>query len=439
MQLPGFLSRLTGQRWTLAAIGLVLFILWNSGRLHTPEAVAAVIFILSVAFILRPASASRRIVVSSDRQRPGAWPESPLVQLIDALPHPAVLIDRKLIVRHANEQATRILSVPRPGDPLAFRLRWPDLISALESCRKDGTPQRIEVKDNTPDERWFDVHVRPYRDNADGPMRFMLLVAEDKTEERRVEQMRVDFIANASHELRTPLAALTGFIETLMGAGRDDPEARHRFLALMRAQAGRMARLIDDLLSLNRIEMRAHVAPSGTVDLAGLVCETLALLEPLARADAVRFDVQVPETPVHVRGARDELIQVVTNLVDNAIKYGGPDKTVTISVQTPKRSDGGCYAELAVTDEGPGIAAEHLPRLTERFYRVDVGESRSRGGTGLGLAIVKHIALRHRSRLHIASAPGKGARFSLQLECRDCETGEIVRNVENQDVELSQN
>ena len=242
-----------------------------------------------------------------------------------------------------------------------------------------------------------------------------LVAIEDLSERHRLERMRVDFVANASHELRTPLASLMGFIETLQGPARNDPAARERFLAIMREQARRMARLIDDLLSLSRIELNAHLPPSTPVDLASLVRQVTDGLQTLARDRKVEIRQVIPPEPLTVLGDRDELIRGLENLVENALKYGAAGKRVDVTLSRGQTRAGAPEARIAVRDFGPGIAPEHLPRLTERFYRVDVADSRSQGGTGLGLALVKHILNRHRGRLMIESVAGEGATFTVVL------------------------
>jgi two-component system phosphate regulon sensor histidine kinase PhoR len=242
----------------------------------------------------------------------------------------------------------------------------------------------------------------------------LILTLRDLTEARRVERMRVDFVANASHELRTPLASLLGFVETLQGPARDDAQARIKFLAIMREQARRMSRLVDDLLSLSRIEQHLHVRPDTPVDLTGILRHIADTLTPMARENDVALQIDAPASVI-VAGDRDELLRVAENLIENAIKYGAAEsqdtrKSVEITVR--KRDGQGVFT---VRDHGPGIAPEHLPRLTERFYRVDAGESRSKGGTGLGLAIVKHIVARHRGRLSVDSKLGQGAAFTVSL------------------------
>jgi two-component system phosphate regulon sensor histidine kinase PhoR len=222
--------------------------------------------------------------------------------------------------------------------------------------------------------------------------------------------MRSDFVANASHEMRTPLASIIGAIETLQGAAKNDAKAREMFLGTMLTQAQRMKRLIDDLLTLSRIELDEHVLPSARVDLAKITAQACAHLASQAKAAKVEVtcegDVSVP-----VRGNADELMQVALNLIENAIKYGSSGKRVAVRCAAV---DG--KAVLSVEDHGPGIAAEHIPRLTERFYRVNTQDSRARGGTGLGLAIVKHIVLRHRGQFDIQSMPGKGSTFQINID-----------------------
>jgi two-component system phosphate regulon sensor histidine kinase PhoR len=226
-----------------------------------------------------------------------------------------------------------------------------------------------------------------------------------------MEEMRADFVANASHELRTPLATLSGFIETLQGQARDDPAARARFLSIMQTQATRMARLIDDLLSLSRIELNAYLRPSTRVDLRNIVRQVVDGLQTLARDREVEVRVSSAD-PLEVLGERDELLRVFENLIENALKYAASGKRVDITLLADRTRN---EARVAIRDHGPGIAPEHLPRLTERFYRVDVADSRAQGGTGLGLALVKHILNRHGGRLIIESVYGEGATFTAVL------------------------
>jgi two-component system phosphate regulon sensor histidine kinase PhoR len=272
----------------------------------------------------------------------------------------------------------------------------------------------VEFSQRVPQERWYEAIVTPIAAGAATPG-LLLLVLHDLSPLRRVEEMRADFIANASHELRTPLAALSGFIDTLKGPARDDPAARDRFLAIMQVQADRMARLIDDLLSLSRIELNAHMRPNRQVDLGAIVRQVADSLQTLARDRDVEVKTIGAHSQLLVPGDRDELIRVFENLVENALKYAASGKRVDIALALGEGLDGKPEARVAVRDRGPGIAPEHLPRLTERFYRVDVSESRAQGGTGLGLALVKHILNRHGGRLTIESVLGQGATFTAHL------------------------
>jgi two-component system phosphate regulon sensor histidine kinase PhoR len=239
----------------------------------------------------------------------------------------------------------------------------------------------------------------------------------------RAQEARSDFIAHASHELRTPLAALSGFIDTLRGHARDDEEAREKFLDIMSGEANRMRRLIDDLLSLTRIEQNEHVPPVDEVDIHGVLSEAAAALQGLASLDKVTLSIEQQNDLPPVLGDRDELVQLFQNLMHNAIKYGRPQGNVRVTFSphpeesaVPGRRHGAeSFVAVAVRDEGEGIPREAIPRLTERFYRVDVRRSRERGGTGLGLAIVKHIVNRHHGRLLIDSQPGEGSTFTVLL------------------------
>ena len=241
-----------------------------------------------------------------------------------------------------------------------------------------------------------------------------LCLFQDISDQEQAEQMRRDFVANVSHELRTPLTSLLGFIETLRGPAKDDAAARSRFLAIMAAEAERMNRLVRDLLQLSRVEAQERQRPSGRHDLAALVRSAVLSLRPLAVASGVDLQDEGLDQPIMLLVDPDQMLQVVTNLVENAIKYGAAGKLVQVRLLRETGSRGP-VVRLAVADRGEGIDPLHIPRLAERFYRVDGHRSREKGGTGLGLAIVKHIAHRHRGKLAIESQPGKGATFSVIL------------------------
>jgi two-component system phosphate regulon sensor histidine kinase PhoR len=315
----------------------------------------------------------------------------------------------------------------RRGEPALITLRMPELVDAIRRASKRREPQRVEYFERVPLDRWFEAFVIPVKlaTGSDTQSDILLMTFNDLSPLRRVEEMRADFIANASHELRTPLAALLGFIETLQGTAKDDPVAREKFLAIMQGQATRMARLIDDLLSLSRIELNAHLQPNTPLELAPIVRQVVDGLQTLARDRGVEIKVAAPAEPLLVLGDRDELIRALENLVENALKYGEAGKRVDITLTRAQTRAGAPEARLAVRDYGPGIAPEHLPRLTERFYRVDVADSRAQGGTGLGLALVKHVLNRHGGRLSIESTPGQGAAFVMHLPLRTGDSAPI--------------
>jgi two-component system, OmpR family, phosphate regulon sensor histidine kinase PhoR len=341
---------------------------------------------------------------------------APIESLIGGLHEPAIVLDREGRVMAFNEAAAVIAPALRRGEPALIALRMPELVDAVRRAGKRREAQRVEFFERVPLDRWFEAFVTPVRLNPGDPGSDILLMTfNDLTPLRRVEEMRADFIANASHELRTPLAALLGFIETLQGRAKDDAGAREKFLSIMQAQATRMARLIDDLLSLSRIELNAHLQPSTPVDLAPIVRQVADGLQTLARDRDVDIKVDVPSEPLIVLGERDELIRALENLVENALKYGAAGKRVDITLARALTRAGTAEARLTVRDYGPGIAPEHLPRLTERFYRVDVAESRAQGGTGLGLALVKHVLNRHGGRVTIESTLGEGAAFTMHV------------------------
>ncbi|WP_395697329.1 ATP-binding protein [Methylocella sp.] len=329
--------------------------------------------------------------------------------LIDALPEGVVLVDAADRVVAVNPPALALFPRLRPDMLLARGLRAPDALDCVARARASGRQERAIWLERVPVERYFELSAAPW--TASGGARLIVLSLRDLTETRRVERMRVDFVANASHELRTPLASLLGFVETLQGPAREDAAARDRFLTIMGEQARRMTRLVDDLLSLSRIEQHLHLAPQTPVDMAGIVRHVVDTLTPLAQESGATIEAQT-ETAV-VPGDRDELLRVAENLVENAIKYGVEgERSSRVEISLRVR---GRQCVLMVRDHGPGVAPEHLPRLTERFYRADAGLSRAKGGTGLGLAIVKHIVARHRGRLAIESTLGEGSTFTVSL------------------------
>ncbi|WP_051242980.1 ATP-binding protein [Stappia stellulata] len=423
-------ERIAMQRWVLLACVFVAAAALYTGAPVAP--VSAGLAIVAGAALLAPA---RKPLIARRLRRKravSAWPETGMKHLADAFPNPCFIVDRRGVTRYANTAARIRFGQVRPGDPISFRLRSPALLEALERVIDGDSAQRIEWSEKSPAEQWLEAVIAPVT-SAPAPgagdveqvaasgRQFILVTIQDQTGQRRLERMRADFVANASHELRTPLASLTGFTETLLGPARDDPVAREKFLQIMMQQGERMRRLIDDLLSLSRVELKAHVQPETTLDLVPLVRHTCEALKPVADEVGVSVEMTLPETPAVVRGDRDELIEVLENLIENSLKYGASGKRIEVGLswmdldrpQAEPRPPGQWV--LSIRDHGPGIAPEHLPRLTERFYRVDVAASREMKGTGLGLAIVKHILTRHRARLDIESRLGEGATFLVKI------------------------
>jgi two-component system, OmpR family, phosphate regulon sensor histidine kinase PhoR len=332
-----------------------------------------------------------------------------------AIPDPQILLDAQRRVIRANPAAGEFVGVVVEASDLAALLRNPTVLAAADAVLAGGPARIVDFTLSLPVERVMQARIaRVEGVSRDGIAAIVTL--HDITALKLAEQMRADFVANAGHELKTPLASLVGFIETLLGAARDDPAARERFLGIMRGEAGRMTRLVDDLLSLSRIELNEHVAPTSAVTLSLLIEQVADALELRAAERGMRLDLVLPDNLPDVQGDEDELAQVFQNLIDNAIKYGKPHSAITVSASAggPPSAAAGSV-RVAVTDRGDGIPSEHLPRLTERFYRVDTARSREMGGTGLGLAIVKHILNRHRGRLEISSILGSGSTFTVWL------------------------
>lgn len=416
-----------------------------SGQARPDLAVLGAVITLGLVIIEAAMGAVR--AASEPSAAPVAGPSSPaapsappLAAMIEALPDPLLVVegleaDDQIGRRYmfANSAARDLLKLPREDGLLVRAVRDPAVLEAVNEALVEGEPRDTRYEIGVAQERVLSVHVRPLPRGERGQMRALVLF-RDETESRRLDRTRVDFLANASHELRSPLASLTGFIETLRGHARDDAGARERFLAIMQTQAERMSRLVDDLMSLSRIELSEHVAPREQVDLVGVVRDVVDASGPIAARRAVRLQPGVPDHPVVIAGERHQLVQVVQNLVDNAVKYSPQGGVVELRLRPglpPEAAAAGerragaarlglltpdhgpsLYAALSVSDAGAGMAREHLPRLTERFYRVEGQKSGDREGTGLGLAIVKHIINRHRGGLVVESAPQAGTTFT---------------------------
>lgn len=329
-------------------------------------------------------------------------------ELAEAVVDPLIIFDRAGAVLRVNAAGAQAFPGLPTGSSLALRFRAPEMQRLIENVTSSGKPGAVDYLERVPFERWFKVNAAPAGEGG----ALFVIIFRDQSEVRRIDRMRADFIANASHELRTPLASVSGFIETLRGPARDDARARDQFLQIMQAQTGRMARLIDDLLSLSRLEMKPFFDASERVDLVPLISGVVDALSPLAAETGVAIKRDFGDGPAVVAGTRDELIQVFENLIENACKYGRSGKRVDVTINWAGADRG---VDVSIRDFGDGIPEEHIPRLTERFYRVDADSSRGQKGTGLGLAIVKHILTRHKARLSIRSKPGEGATFTVHF------------------------
>ena len=336
--------------------------------------------------------------------------------ILDAVPVPLVLIGGDERVLHANGPANLLFGRSLEGRHYVTALRAPGVLTCIEPVilgHQDRGQGRFLTSEGAREATWR-VTATPVSLSGG---RGILVAFEDATAMQEAGQIRRDFVANVSHELRTPLTALLGFIETLRGAAKDDPAARDRFLGIMEREAGRMNRLVHDLLSLSRVEAEERMRPTDPVDLAAVLRSVVLSLRPVADEADVTMSLTGTETPRVIPGDADQLAQVFTNLVENAVKYSGRGRTVIVSLGQPGHDPAirGEAVAAVVSDDGDGIEAVHIPRLTERFYRVDNHRSRERGGTGLGLAIVKHIVNRHRGRLRIDSDVGRGSSFTVIL------------------------
>lgn len=393
-----------------SALGIGVFTAGHRGygTLILFTAVAALIPLLRPVKTRAPAPA--RIAEPFTAVPAGVLPDA----LIAVFPDPVILLDSRQFVRLFNPAAQKIFPLLKTGKPLSSAVRVPEILNALKQASR-GQVARMDYAERVPQEMWMQIHAAPIPMHAENVApEALLLTLKDLTPIRLAERMRVDFVANASHELRTPLASIIGFLETLQGAAKDDHAARTRFQSIMLEQAQRMARLVDDLLSLSHLEQKAPLAPDARTNLSAVVTHVADSLQPLAQQKGVTLTLVLPEHPITINGDRDELIRLVENLTQNAIKYGHSGKEVIIGLHPPLPPDVS-HVRIAVTDFGPGIPAEHVPRLTERFYRVEENARDAHHGTGLGLALVKHILARHNGRMAIESQPGAGSTFTITL------------------------
>ncbi|WP_370319549.1 ATP-binding protein [Oricola sp.] len=408
--------RLFSNRFPLGGSLLLFTALAASGLLHWSVAFTCMAAMWAISMFApvrsskeRRAELSHRSTVEMDVARTRV--------VIDSLPNPVMLLDRRGTIWQVNRACGRYFGdTLEQGASALLRFRSPELLSMINEALAGGAPRPVEVVERYPIERWFEATVVGLPAEAMGEASF-LLHFRDLSEIRRIDRMRSDFIANASHELRTPLASLSGFIETLSGPARNDAAARDRFFPIMKEQTDRMSRLIDDLLSLSRLETALANTEFEPVDIVEVLRHVRASLTPTAGEAGVELIEDfsgVDAEDCRVWGSRDELIQVFSNLIENAIRYAATGKQIDILGERLPVS-GVDSIRVTIRDYGPGIEEDHIPRLTERFYRVDVESSRAKKGTGLGLAIVKHILTRHVGRLSITSAVGKGASFIVTI------------------------
>jgi two-component system phosphate regulon sensor histidine kinase PhoR len=354
-----------------------------------------------------PSRAGRRIVAL--QPQPGS---RMLAALLAGIPMPIVIVGRDARILRANPPALSLLGEGIEGRHYMTAFRQPEVVALVDRVLAGGEGgQARHVVTGPSRDTVYSVVVAPLAGEGAS------LAFDDITDIELSSAIRRDFVANVSHELRTPLTALLGFIETLKGAARDDPVARARFLTIMEREATRMNRLVGDLLSLSRVEAEERVRPSERVEIGGLAASVAATLRGVATEAGVTIEVAGPEAPIEIPADPDQLTQVLHNLIDNAIKHAASGRLVRVEVTREPHVPAlrGPGVTVAVIDRGDGIDAIHLPRLTERFYRIDHHRSREKGGTGLGLAIVKHIVNRHRGRLKIESIRGEGSRFAVTL------------------------
>jgi two-component system phosphate regulon sensor histidine kinase PhoR len=428
------LDRLPAAAWAAAGVAVLAALL-----AFVTSAPAAVLMVLAAAACYWAMREGRRFVIaSSGEDQIELVGLAELAPLLEALPDPALLVDAEVRIVSSNAAARRQMQFEARGQFLTSILRHPDVLEAVQAAVREGETRAVEYETPAQVDRQTRCYVAPVNWGSD---RAAMLVFHDQTARISTERMRADFLANASHELRTPLASLTLLIETLSGPARENATDRERFLGMMQVQADRMRRLIDDLLSLSRIELDEHVPPSDRADLAAVAREVADSLAPVLQDRNVKLDLRVPDDPVRVVGERFQLAQVVQNLVDNAVKYTPDGGTVTIEVApsgdreetsaqagrrwedagrvallTPAAAANRSYAFVRVEDSGPGVSRRFLPRLGERFFRVERELGDERGGTGLGLAIVKHIINRHRGGFLVESQSGRGSAFAAYVE-----------------------
>ncbi len=343
-------------------------------------------------------------------------------RLIDGIPYPVIMLDPEDRVAFANRAATEWFGIELPGQSHYALFRQPDALDCIEAAKSGMGSRMVEVSTIRNDVRTVvQVNAAPL-DCPHLGLEGLLICQRDISKFDEVDQLRREFVANVSHELRTPLTSLFGAIEVLKGAGRDDDSTiRDRVLDIMEAETRRMNRLVSDLLSLSRVESSERMRPTEDVDIEAVIDHAIGLAGSVAKEVGSRVLADLPDLNLKVVGDRDQLVQVMVNLVENSLKYADRGTEIFLSCRPVDSMTGfdGSVVEIELRDQGEGIEARHIPRLTERFYRVDRNGAGEFGGTGLGLAIVKHIVNRHRGRMSISSTPGVGTSVRVLLPAAD--------------------
>lgn len=430
------LDQLWNARWLLAIVAVQFLLIhkWWQADLK----ILALFFILLLgAAIFTPRRQSKMIaqpIAPKSSVKP-LKASRHVRRIMDAIPEPVLVLDRDGIIQHTNKPFQTIFSTIKKGELFTMKFRDQEVVAAFARVQETGVSASAPHRERFPTDRHYLIQFSPVHRTSNDVIKgsedtneandltspdLIFITLLEQTERVRLDELRSHFIANVSHELRTPVASLTGFIETLLGPAKDDEENRERFLNIMLEQSQRMGRLINDLLSLSHIEMHAHVRPTDKVNLRDVVHHVVDTLSPLAKGENLRIDLEMDDGDLWVLGDSDELVQAVQNLVENACKYGSDGERVLVSAKNAMCPDGthsaeiNCYC-ISVRDFGKGIESQHLPRLTERFYRVDMEESRRKLGTGLGLAVVKHVLMRHQTELKVSSTEGEGATFEFHI------------------------
>lgn len=412
-------ARLRSARASLIATALLLFAIVLAVPKLIWLCVGGFAVILFATYFTSRSGNVKKFRQMVERRQQRTWPRNAMKSIVEAFDIPAFILDRQGVLRYANRASVQAFGEANAGDPFSFKFRTPEISNLVDATIENNTRGFLNYVDNTTPQRWYNVECIPVPKIRNlkilsEPSKFFLLTFADISQIRKTDQMRSDFIANASHELRTPLSSIRGYIETLQGPANNDSQARDKFLGIMLGQAERMSRLIDDLLSLSNIEMKAHQPPCDEVDLSKVLKQTHSDLQPTAEKYGVDLQFSGVEQVMEIIGDHDELVQVFNNLVENACKYGKQKGVVEVSMDIAVfNADNKEAVRVVVQDEGAGIPENQVPRLTERFYRATGTEGKKPKGTGLGLAIVKHILARHGAGLEIDSTLGQGTSVTV--------------------------